>query len=126
MSTLTKCVIISFYCLFGFFNQTGTAQTENQGLFDNESPLKMALSGKLPPFFEDPSKTPRKYAQVLSYQEANGQTIKIPIEVKARGHFRRLRHVNQEIVSPAARVRVIRSHPWRETLSWLSRNLRHL
>lgn len=86
MSTLTKCFIISFYCLFSFFNQTSTAQTENQGLFDNDSPLKMAL----PPFFEDPAKTPRKYAQVLSYQDANGQTIKIPIEVKARGHFRGL------------------------------------
>ncbi len=50
----------------------------------------MALSGKLPPFFEDPSKTPRKYPQVLSHQDANGNKVEIPIEVSARGHFRRL------------------------------------
>lgn len=90
MSILTKCVIISFCCLLGAFIPAATAQTESQGLFDNESPLKMALSGKLPPFFEDPSKTPRKYAQVLSYPDANGNKVEIPIEVRTRGHFRRL------------------------------------
>ena len=90
MSTLKKYFVVGFYCLLGAFIPAATAQTESQGLFDQESPLKMALSGKLPPFFEDPSKTPRKYAQVLSYPDANGHIVEIPIEVSARGHFRRL------------------------------------
>ncbi|MDX2071827.1 MAG: hypothetical protein SFV55_25565 [Haliscomenobacter sp.] len=90
MSTLKHYFIISLYCLFGGSILSATAQTENLGLFDNENPLKMTLSGTLPPFSEDPSKTPRKYLQVLSYQNANGNKMEIPIEVKTRGHFRRL------------------------------------
>lgn len=85
---------LDFFIVFCFLLRVSTpaasAQTENEGLFDNESPLKMALSGTLPPFFEDPSKTPRKYAQVLTHQDANGNKVEIPIEVNARGHFRRL------------------------------------
>ena len=72
MSTLKQYFVIGLYCLFGGSILTASAQTEIQGLFDNESPLKMALSGTLPPFFEDPSKTPRKYAQVLIHLDANG------------------------------------------------------
>jgi hypothetical protein len=71
MSTLKQYFIIGLYCLFGFFIPA-TAQTEIQGLFDNESPIKMALSGTSPQFFEDPSKTPRRYARVLPHQDPNG------------------------------------------------------
>lgn len=90
MSTLKLYFVIGFHCLLGGGIPIATAQTETQGLFDNESPLKMALSGTLPPFSEDPSKTPRKYTLVLSHQEANGKKVEIPVEVNARGHFRRL------------------------------------
>ena len=72
MNALKLDFFIVFCFLLRISIPAATAQTEIQGLFDNESPLKMALSGTLPPFFEDPSKTPRKYAQVLIHLDANG------------------------------------------------------
>ena len=64
-------------------------QTEN-GLFDTREVLRITLSGNLRPLLNNSADEPKNYALVLSYTRTDSSTCAIPVEVRTRGHFRRL------------------------------------
>lgn len=95
------CLILS-YVLF-LFSLGTTAQTgpsasvppqksAEKGLFDSDEPLPITLKGNLKPILSDRSEeAPKPHPLVLSYMKQDSSKMEIPVEVKTRGHFRRLR-----------------------------------
>ncbi len=66
-------------------------QAQQEGLFDSDEIFRITLSGELANLIKDRNGDP-EYAPVqLSYSEASGEIIKIPLKVKQRGNFRRLK-----------------------------------
>lgn len=67
-----------------------TVSTSYSELFDTEEILQLVLSGDMRRPLSDKSQNPKFYPLTLSYQ-TNGNAEKfLPVEVKARGNFRRL------------------------------------
>ncbi len=60
----------------------------SSGLFDEDSVLKITLSGNLKDLMTDKSENPQNHPLVISYQ-ADGKEYSINAEARTRGHFRR-------------------------------------
>jgi len=61
------------------------------GLFDQDEPLNIQLSGNVRSVFDDRGDNPAYHPMVLSYKGDQNQDVPIPVEVKTRGHFRKSR-----------------------------------
>ncbi|MCC6282903.1 MAG: hypothetical protein IT262_20020 [Saprospiraceae bacterium] len=103
---MTLRPFLQFYlasgCLF-FMSHTGSvAQNDTaavldqsvpteQGLFDSPKILRISLSGNLRPLLNNRDAEPKIYPLELSYTKTDSSICSIPVEVRTRGHFRRLR-----------------------------------
>ena len=63
-----------------------------KGLFDSDDVLEIKLKGKFRDLLNDrTSKNPSSFPFSLSYKNEDNSEIQIPIEIKTRGHFRRMK-----------------------------------
>jgi hypothetical protein len=87
-------------CLLFAFTSRTVAQTKSsasvlqhveKGLFDSDDVLYITLKGNVRQLLNDRSGVPKNYSLVLSYTKEDSSEMAIPVEVKTRGHFRRLK-----------------------------------
>lgn len=64
---------------------------DTKGLFTTDSILELTLNGNLRELLNDRSETPKYHPLRLLYKTAEGIKMRIPVEVKTRGHFRKLK-----------------------------------
>ncbi|MCM4158894.1 hypothetical protein FHG64_01350 [Antarcticibacterium flavum] len=81
----------SFICFFLGFFVSAMCSAQPQGLFDSEEIIRITLSGELSGLITDRPEDPEYFPVQLSYSEANGNKISIPLKIKQRGNFRRLK-----------------------------------
>lgn len=86
--------------LFLFFiqvdNQTKSSLVLSQpssekGLFDSDEVLNITLKGNLRDVLNDNTATIKKFPLTLSCFNADSSEIKIPVQIRPRGHFRRMK-----------------------------------
>ena len=58
-------------------------------LFDGEEILRLKLSGKLREILTDRGENVSYHPMLLQYKKKDSTTVSIPVQVRARGHFRR-------------------------------------
>jgi hypothetical protein len=63
---------------------------ENGGLFESDEVLNITLQGNINELLNDRSDDMRLHPVVLSYPQADKSTISLRVNMKTRGHFRRL------------------------------------
>jgi hypothetical protein len=86
-----------FLLFFKAWTQTSSSEsvlkkpTAEKGLFDTDDVLHISLKGNLRNLLNDRTDIPKNYPLVLSYRKEDSSEIIIPVEVKTRGHFRRLK-----------------------------------
>ena len=76
---------------FLVFSTAISAQTKPgsvEGLFENDSVLKITLSGNLRDLMTDKADNPQNHPVTVSYMQ-DGKEISVDAEAKTRGHFRR-------------------------------------
>lgn len=99
---LTTRLFIGFSCIFFTFfikasGQSTSSSSENKKqsaekkLFEADEVLNLTLRGNMRSLLNDRTGTPKNYPLILSYSKEDNKEITIPVEVKTRGHFRRLK-----------------------------------
>ena len=99
---LTTRLCIAFNCMFFFFlikawPQTSSPASEKKKasaekkLFEADDVLQVSLSGNMRSLLNDRTDIPKNYPLVLSYRNEDSTEITMPVDVKTRGHFRRLK-----------------------------------
>jgi hypothetical protein len=68
---------------FGFGQATG--------LFDDDQLMEFTLAGSVGDLMKDRGDDPQNHAFRLSYRDAGNNLVELPVQVKVRGHFRKLR-----------------------------------
>ena len=92
---------IAICCVFFVFTaeigaQTGPsaphlpALTPKKGLFDTDDILHITMSGNMRPLLNNRIGDAKNHALIFSYIQ-DSSTLTIPVEVKTRGHFRRIK-----------------------------------
>ena len=69
---------------------SGTSSVE-KGLFDVDEIFEISLKGNIRELLNDRSEQPKYHSITLSYQKSDGSEINIPVQMKTRGHFRKLK-----------------------------------
>jgi hypothetical protein len=93
---------VAHFCSLLFLGFTSNAQpgssspllllsSSEKGLFDADEILNITLKGSLRDLLNDRLNEPKNYPLVLSYKKEDSSELAIPVEVKTRGHFRRLK-----------------------------------
>ena len=67
------------------------ALASQDSLFNSEEIFRIKLSGEIKNLFRDRTGDPEYTPVVLSYSDTKGTEIKIPLKVRQRGNFRRMR-----------------------------------
>lgn len=62
-----------------------------KGLFESDAILNITLKGNLRDVLNDRSNLPKNFPLVLSYKKEDSAEMQFPVQVKTRGHFRRLK-----------------------------------
>jgi hypothetical protein len=62
-----------------------------KGLFDADEVLQITLKGNVRNLLNDRTDIPKNYSLALSYRNEDSTEITMPVDVKTRGHFRRLK-----------------------------------
>ena len=99
---LTTRLFIAFSCMFFFFLIKAWPQTSSstfvlqktfaeKDLFDKDDVLPITLSGNMRSLLNDRTDIPKNYPLVLSYRNEDSTEITMPVDVRTRGHFRRLK-----------------------------------
>ena len=71
---------------------TGYTQSlPGKGLFENDKPLEITLSGNLKELMNDRAEESKYHPIAVSYMAENNSEISINAEAKTRGHFRKLK-----------------------------------
>lgn len=89
--------IVAMYCMCMFFIGSAppisTAQEtfDEKGLFESDAILNITLKGNLRNLLNDRSDLAQDFSLVLSYKKEDSTEIQLPVEVRTRGHFRRLK-----------------------------------
>jgi hypothetical protein len=60
-------------------------------LFETEEAIEITLSGPISELMKDRGNDPQYHALALNYKNANSDVMEIPVKVKTRGHFRKLK-----------------------------------
>lgn len=77
-------VVISLVCTTSVFGQTSA-------LFDSDNLLEISFSGNVNELMKDRGEDPQYHAFQLSYKDASNAQVEIPVQIKVRGHFRRMK-----------------------------------
>lgn len=91
--------VCSFYALIPIIVQLAIStlslsikgQSKIKGLFESDEPLPISLKGEVRELLKDRSDVSRLHPLRLVYKEDDGAEIDLPVEVKTRGHFRKLK-----------------------------------
>ena len=75
----------------GHFSASIKESPPDKGLFDSDDILFITLKGNLRELLNDRSDNPKNYPLALSYRKEDSSEVSMPIELKTRGHFRRLK-----------------------------------
>jgi len=70
---------------------TSNLYSQSSELFDNDQLLEIALTGDLASLMKDRGEDPQYHDFQLSYQDSNNAQVELPVQVKVRGHFRKLK-----------------------------------
>jgi len=65
--------------------------SSEKGLFDTDDVLQITLSGDIHNALNDRSDNPKSYSVILSYKKEDSTEIALPVEIKTRGHFRKMK-----------------------------------
>ena len=90
-------VCIGFVCVYESVAQVEppapvvSPSTAEKGLFDTDDVLHISLSGNVRQLLSNRLGTPKNHALVLAYTQADSSQRAIQVEVRTRGHFRRLK-----------------------------------
>jgi hypothetical protein len=79
-------IILSCVLLLLFSNAPA-----QQGLFDSDEVLPIKLKGSLRGLLNDRSAIPKNFPLVISVKKEDSSQLEIPVQIKTRGHFRRLK-----------------------------------
>src|SRR5688572_10036235 len=77
--------------------QTGFSATfelrpsTEKGLFDTDEVLQITIKGNIRELINDRTDIPKDFSMALSYTKEDNKEMSMPVVVKTRGHFRRLR-----------------------------------
>ncbi len=87
--------IAGLFCMF-FIQQSTSAPAAQEpfaekGLFESDAILNITLKGNLRDVLNDRTDIARNFSLVLSYKNEDSTDIQLPVQVKTRGHFRRLK-----------------------------------
>jgi hypothetical protein len=92
---LTFIYLLAWPAIVKNQNQTGPSffspDDIPEALFADTSLLHMELRGNLRALMDDRGDIPSNHPLTLSYRNAAGQEILLPVQVKTRGHFRKAR-----------------------------------
>ena len=70
---------------------TGITSSLEKGLFDADEIVEISLKGNTRELLNDRSENSKYHSITLSYNKSDGSEINIPVEMKTRGHFRKLK-----------------------------------
>ena len=62
-----------------------------EGLFDDDQVFEISLKGNTRELLNDRSENPKFHSITLSYKRNDGSEISIPVQMRTRGHFRKLK-----------------------------------
>jgi len=82
---VTKRALLFLACCF----LLRSAQGQSSNLFNSDEVMELTLQGDLKTVFRDRGDDPQYHPATIQYQ-ADQIAIKIPIEIKTRGHFRKI------------------------------------
>ncbi|MEP7107441.1 MAG: hypothetical protein ABI760_05650 [Ferruginibacter sp.] len=99
---LCSCVIVSIYYLGLPFSTNAQAPADSailamhrlspgKSLFETDEVLDITLRGNIRDLLKDRSENPKYHPMLLLYTGENNSEISAPVEVKTRGHFRKLK-----------------------------------
>jgi hypothetical protein len=77
---------VSFWAVFSMFNPAAA----QSGLFDSNEVLHIKLSGSFSNLLGNRDGVSENFPFVLSCPNSDSSTLEIPVEVKTRGHFRKM------------------------------------
>jgi len=88
-------IILSFFW-FSFYDQIKSTKviistTSEKGLFDSDELIEITLKGNVRELLNDRSDKPKYHPITLSYKKTDGSEISMPVEMRTRGHFRKLK-----------------------------------
>lgn len=86
----TKRILILLLCFTSAGHLSSMAQaTKENPLFASEEVLELTLTGNVKAALRDRSAKPGKYTASISYQLTDKTTISLPVQLQARGNFRK-------------------------------------
>jgi len=65
--------------------------TAKKGLFDSDEVLQINLKGDIRGVLNDRNQVPQNFQFILSYSNGDSNKMDFPVQVRTRGHFRRLK-----------------------------------
>jgi hypothetical protein len=68
----------------------GFSQSKKTTLFQKKEVLQVQIESNLKSLLKDRGENPTYHAASLSYTDEHAETVRLPIKMKVRGHFRRL------------------------------------
>lgn len=68
-----------------------TQQHSEKGLFDSDDVFQISLKGNIRELLNDRTEVPKYFPLTLSYKKEDSSEMSIPVQLKTRGHFRRLK-----------------------------------
>jgi hypothetical protein len=89
-------IISSIFICFSFNSQTKSPKviitnTSEKGLFDSDELIEITLKGKTRELLNDRADQSKYHPITFSYKKNDGTEISMPVEMKTRGHFRKLK-----------------------------------
>src|SRR6187551_3494691 len=73
-------------------NNAATYKTTfEKGLFDSDEILSITLKGNIRQLLNDRADKPGSHSITLSYRDKDSSEVSIPVQMKTRGHFRKLK-----------------------------------
>ena len=90
-------LIISSLFIFSFDKQRQTTNypinktVAEEDLFDSDEILSLTLKGNIRQLLNDRGEKPAYHPVALSYKNKDNSEVNIPVQMKTRGHFRKLR-----------------------------------
>ncbi|MFQ5932822.1 MAG: hypothetical protein ACE5MM_10480, partial [Nitrospiraceae bacterium] len=65
-----------------------SARADNASLFQSHEPLELILEGNLKDFKRDRSEDPEERPAQLSFRDADGSLVTVPVKIRTRGNWR--------------------------------------
>lgn len=84
-------IACAFVLLFPFSKGVGQATAPVLGLFDSNEVLNITIKGSIRNLLNDKTGVPKSFPFTLSYYKDDSIEITMPVDMKTRGHFRRMK-----------------------------------